>query len=636
MNKFLLFILFFGLITHIFSQIPVWDFKESAIDLLSNNSIFYEYVLFENKQENFKLIKEINKTNEEINQKNYVQLSENKIITNWEGIQEIYNEHQKIYVCPSGKNYLSYYSGDKFEELNHSEKNGSSHWDLTCYYLNENKDIFLLSYLNSEDNNIYGYKLSDYSWFKIQMHEGYLDIIWPNKLENYEIFHIFLIIIKEECITLGKMEVTIRDQPTGNIVNSAKIVERLKESFAFFDENKNFYWITYNETFFLSGYSEEPLDNISKNPDQIKVTKNNYSPFEFIENVTINYVNFIRNTKYAFYEIKANEKIYHGIIDIKLNKIIFNTDELIKDFKPYSKDSLLVITNKSAYKICVFAQVNDTCINECPEGQKLILSPEKNNYCGEKKECENYILMPMDICVNECDNTFYVIQNQNECGLCKNMNQSYPYKIISEKECRKEKPNNTYFYDKNYYLLDYCDSSCETCYGKKDDQCLSCKEGTLINGKCYKDKCPDGYYKDINGTCENCDSNCLTCDAKPDNGNNHCTSCNATSNQSLLIVAKGFNQNCVDKCPEQTKLNNDNKTCILENENNESNGNGKGNNEGKGDYLLWIIIIIVILLLIIILLILVKRCFSTKKANSQSTENIDSQFNKNGSPLIES
>ena len=37
------------------------------------------------------------------------------------------------------------------------------------------------------------------------------------------------------------------------------------------------------------------------------------------------------------YEINDGKKTYHGILDEKLNKILFSSDENIKDFKPYSK-----------------------------------------------------------------------------------------------------------------------------------------------------------------------------------------------------------------------------------------------------------------------------------------------------------
>ena len=65
---------------------------------------------------------------------------------------------------------------------------------------------------------------------------------------------------------------------------------------------------------------------------------------------------------------------HHGIIDVNLNKILFNSDENIKDFKPYSKNALLVVTDKSSYKLCVFAlnEKGNDCIDQCPEGQSLI------------------------------------------------------------------------------------------------------------------------------------------------------------------------------------------------------------------------------------------------------------------------
>ena len=66
------------------------------------------------------------------------------------------------------------------------------------------------------------------------------------------------------------------------------------------------------------------------------LTVNNDSPLLFDFEYTITYINLIKNTKYAYYEIKniENNKSFHGIIDIKLNKVIFNTDENVNKFKP--------------------------------------------------------------------------------------------------------------------------------------------------------------------------------------------------------------------------------------------------------------------------------------------------------------
>ena len=101
---------------------------------------------------------------------------------------------------------------------------------------------------------------------------------------------------------------------------------------------------------------------------------------------------FIRNTKYVYYTIYNIEKetYYYGIIDIILNKVIFNTDEKINSFKPYNSNSMLAITENSAYKIC-FLSNNTGCINSCSSGN-IFIDSYGPNFCGTK--CPNYILIP--------------------------------------------------------------------------------------------------------------------------------------------------------------------------------------------------------------------------------------------------
>ena len=87
--------------------------------------------------------------------------------------------------------------------------------------------------------------------------------------------------------------------------------------------------------------------------------------------------------------------------------------------------------------------------------------------------------------------------NGKECGLCKYLNKKSPYKIINEANCTKEKPNNTFFIDESSYILDYCESSCETCFGGNESQCLSCNNNSfLLNASCISE-CPEHFYNNM-------------------------------------------------------------------------------------------------------------------------------------------
>ena len=43
---------------------------------------------------------------------------------------------------------------------------------------------------------------------------------------------------------------------------------------------------------------------------------------------------------------------------------------------------MLAITNDSAYEICPFTQ-DGKCIEDCEEGQELVINYEKGNYCAK-------------------------------------------------------------------------------------------------------------------------------------------------------------------------------------------------------------------------------------------------------------
>ena len=47
------------------------------------------------------------------------------------------------------------------------------------------------------------------------------------------------------------------------------------------------------------------------------------------------------------------------------------------------------------------------------------------------------------------------IKDDNICGLCKDLNESYPYKIINKKFCK-----NIYFLNEKNKILNFCHYSC--------------------------------------------------------------------------------------------------------------------------------------------------------------------------------
>ena len=611
MFNFLTFILFSHFILNIFAEFQNWNLENSSIDLLLSSNSYQNIIYDESKNGiRLKLEKIIKRENGEIIQKNYVQINNNKALeVQWEDIYNFYPVDNKIYICPKGNNYLYIYSNNNIEEKKIPSKGINGNWEFTFYYHeneNQSKRIMFISYLGSGDKNIYALNIDNKNIETLGMYDGYFDIIWPNNQINEEKFFI-MTILKEggNSLKLIKISITVREKTTYNYEGEHYINYLSYFASSFFDDDKYFYWIIYDEyNNFRTGYSlnqiPDNIDNINMN--NIQLQQNNESPFE-TNNLKINYVKMIRNTKYAYYQINLNELIYHGIIDIKLNKILFNTNETITELKPFSKYSFLAITKSSAYEICVFAKSNGKCVDKCRPGQKLELYPEYGNYCYGIELCKNYIFEQNNTCIDYCDKELYTIIDNKECGLCKYLNKSFPYKIKNENYCRKETPENTYYVDESLFLLNYCHSTCKTCYGEKDNQCINCINDLIFfDEKCLLN-CPDGYYKSVNeNQCLNCDSNCLTCSTAVESNNNHCLSC---AKNLYLITAKDMANNCVEVCPNNTKINDEKKICTDIND----EKSGKGNKS-----LIWIIIVIIILILIIALVVyfVCKKCRNNK------------------------
>ena len=160
-----------------------------------------------------------------------------------------------------------------------------------------------------------------------------------------------------------------------------------------FEKNlDNFYYFTYtNISDFFCGYNNSidyiTLDNINN----ISFPENvNYeSPFEFINEVEIKEIKFIKNYKYAYYKIynPSKDKTYYGIIDITKNLVVFNTDEEIVSYQPFTKISMLAITQTKAYEVCVIKK-DGACIDnyDCTESNYNYLLDLDGNKCGSNCE----------------------------------------------------------------------------------------------------------------------------------------------------------------------------------------------------------------------------------------------------------
>ena len=470
----LIFLVIIQLIIPVFSVVPLWNFGETAIDLLSTNP--YKYTIYSGKictEGDIKLEKSIKKNSDNsITEQNYVTINGNKMQTDWEDIESIFCNSNKRYVCPKGKYHLYKYDGGLYE-MRPNDFGSINDWELQCYYQYINygdsvSNFLFVSYLHKKTSTVYLYYYSfeNSNWGKFEFQRGMMDFKWQSTyIDNYE-FPMAYIGIDSGWVKVFGAKIYI--QKNSNIGRSdaggaRQITSSLTNWESYFSKSDDtFYYITYdkNPPKFKSGYSTvssiEKLSIESSLPSNgIQVNEN--SPLYFDFNYEITTMKLIKNTKYAYYEIlnTDNNQPLYGMIDITSNKIVFNTNEKINYFNSYTKDnqlsnSMLIITDTSAYRICALSD-GSNCIDSCPTGQSIIINSQGKNTCGNSG-CTNFILKPNDICINECDLNIYA-QNGNQCGYCKDIYSSTPYKLLNTSGCLSEQPSGTYFYNENFKLL---------------------------------------------------------------------------------------------------------------------------------------------------------------------------------------
>ena len=574
-------------IKEIFLLTPIWDLKTTADDLLLNKDST-TILLSEGGSKivadgnTLILEKQITRKDNKVTQKNYYKIDNfEKKETSWEDIESFY-QIMAYFVCPKGSHYLTQYIDGALHELKPFDISGN--WELLCYRQVPIQNRMFTFYLNSKVTKIYYYKYWDKFGDGIEINRSFLDLIWTCSATDNGEYPMLALILKDNEIYISKIAIYINNnQISSKDINHIKLSDNLSTSEAQFFNGRIFF-MTYDETHFISGFSENSINNgVYGDISEYKIIKNTKSPFDFSDDIKIKYIKFIRNTKYVYYNIitKSNNKNYIGVIDIQFNRVIYNTENIFKEIKPYSNKGLFLVTDTTIYRECFSGKdKNNNCYLECPSGQVLVLDPINYNFCAEKNSDDYYVLIPDDIPIANCDEKLYVIQNKNECGLCKDLNKDKQYKIIDEKECI-EKPENTYFVDEELKILNYCHESCKTCKGEKETDCTSCNIGyKLVDGKCIKmdcfpsckecdeesndennqhclscqnnklfqennnnciDKCLDGYYEE-NKTCKQCHKSCLSCEKGGTDENPNCKSCK--DNQYLIDDSLKCEENC--------------------------------------------------------------------------------------------
>ena len=566
---------------------PIWNLKTTADDLLLNKDSTtillseggWKSVVDGNT---FLLEKHISRKDNKLTQKNYYKIDNfAKQETSWEDIESFY-QIKAYFICPKGSYYLTQYIDGTLYERKPFDISGK--WELLCYRQVLIQNVMFTFYFNSELTKIYYYKYWDKFGDGIEINRRLLDLVWTTGSKGTHEYPMIALTLKDNKIYISKIAIYEKDgKICAKDIKHRELNDNLLNSEAQFFNSRIFY-ISYDDTNFISGFSENAIKNgVFGDISEYIITNNVISPFEYFEDIKINYIKFIRNTKYVYYNIitKSTNQNYIGVIDIQFNRIIYNVENIFKEIKPYSNSGLFLVTDNTIYRECFSGKdEKNNCYVECPSGQILVLDTINSNYCVEESSDDYYILKPDNIPIANCDESFYVIQNKNECGLCKDLNINKQYKIINEKECI-EKPENTYYINEQLKILNYCNETCKTCIGEKETDCTSCYTGyKLVNGKCLKmecfpsckecyeesdnetnqhcltcqtnklfqedndnciDKCEDGYYEE-NITCKKCHESCLKCEKSGTDENPNCLLC--ANDKYLLNDSLKCSENC--------------------------------------------------------------------------------------------
>lgn len=624
-NGFLFYVLLIQLTNIIFCLIPLWNFEKTSREI-KNHSSFTMY------NEEIKVIKRISLDNGEVVQKNEVYINDIKAFdSEWDDIEMFTSYGGKYYICPKGGYHLTIYdsTGGNVEIKNIGQVEEKSGFELKCYY-QPKRDSLFISYVFI-NRQFYDYYLKLGNINSKSIREGLLDFKWTTEPDGDNNFNMIALTFHNKNIFLDYVKITINPNEDNFNVDNNKLPSRevckgLIHSKAYFnDTTKNFYYITYNDNKLISGFSEKGTEITYDNIYLIPITENEIE-FNFIDDITINSIDFIKNTKYVYYNLTTSKnENYYGIIDIEINKIIYNTNQEISEFKTLTGNSILAISGSKAYVICTIIGENDECLYECENGEILIDS-QKPNSCNS--ECDTFTLIPENICVPTCDEEIYVSKD-SKCGLCKDIDdEGKKYKFINGTICLNEMPKNAKIANEKLFLLECedgykleqneckliieeCPENCESCETDSDSGNLVCtKCGNkyfLEEGNCVEN-CSEHYFKqEDDNKCYKCDEHCKTCSKGPENNIHNCKTCDNETEYKYLF---DLNKTCVSDCPNGTELNEEKTECINQSESDDKNS-GK-----KSDYMLWIFLVMIAILLLIIFLCICKKFCNKKKDNS--------------------
>ena len=203
-----------------------------------------------------------------------------------------------------------------------------------------------------------------------------------------------------------------------------------------------------------------------------------------------------------------------------------------------------------------------TCVADCPKGfhgDAVSLSCQScPSYCVECETHDHCTSCTLDFakpfkgqCPQPChDSEFFDFSTSHclkclpNCLTCRNAKtclacQTSSY-LISDTSCVEVCPEHLVEDKQNHKCIsESCHESCETCFGKEPDECLSCPgSGRLLEHACVEE-CPHHtYYDEAEGSCRHCHASCLSCAGQNEDNCLRCPDKNFLSHFT-----------CVSECP---------------------------------------------------------------------------------------
>ncbi|XP_066992813.1 furin-like protease 2 [Anabrus simplex] len=185
---------------------------------------------------------------------------------------------------------------------------------------------------------------------------------------------------------------------------------------------------------------------------------------------------------------------------------------------------------------CKHYKLDNTCVSRCPPRS----FPNQGGVCWPCHEsCETCAgpgqdscltcapahlrVTDLSVCLQQCPEGYYENLEQNTCVPCEQncaSCQDRPdhctscdhHLVLHDNRCYAACP--TYTYETEDYGCAPCHSSCETCNGSSETQCISCRPGRYSLAGTCSNVCPDGYYADKKRReCLKCPNGCATCNS---------------------------------------------------------------------------------------------------------------------------